>query len=330
MNARFLSAASAGLATGVLIASCRRPGVPGWHRPSLLRPLSAARRACRSLLVRAADDDNLWLEDVTGEAALRYVREQNEATVAALGAPEQQVLYGRIKAILDSKEKIPYVTLIEGLYYNFWQDETHQRGLFRRCTLDEYKKTDPAWEVVLDLDALGAAEGESWVWGGYTLLDEGPDSPSDLVILELSRGGADAKVCREFSLATKQFLPEAEGGFVLPEAKSRLSYRSRDVLLVGTDTGPGSLTASGYPRTVRAWQRGTPLASAPVIYEGQASDVAASGYAYYDRGHVYEMASRSLTFWTSEQNLLMNGARCQPRAAVGESTPWGPRPWGSP
>ena len=58
--------------------------------------------------------------------------------------------------------------VLNGLYYNFWQDETHVRGIWRRCTLEEYRKPDPAWETVLDIDALNEEEGESWVWGGST------------------------------------------------------------------------------------------------------------------------------------------------------------------
>jgi hypothetical protein len=75
-------------------------------------------------------------------------------------------------------------------------------------------------------------------------------------LIGLSRGGADAVVRREFDLVDKAFV---KGGFELPEAKSRCAWQSRDVLIVGTDMGEGSLTDSGYPRTVREWKRGTPL-----------------------------------------------------------------------
>ena len=51
-------------------------------------------------------------------------------------------------------------------------------------------------------------------------------------------------------------------GFTLPEAKSQVAWRDRDSVFVGTDFGPGSLTDSGYPRIVKEWKRGTPLAEA--------------------------------------------------------------------
>ena len=39
-------------------------------------------------------------------------------------------------------------------------------------TPSRYRKPEPAWETVLDVDSLGAAEGVSWVWAGSTVLDE--------------------------------------------------------------------------------------------------------------------------------------------------------------
>src|SRR5262249_55042040 len=138
-------------------------------------------------------------------------------------------------------------------YYNFWRDDKHPRGLWRRTSLAEYRKPEPRWEVVLDLDALAAAEKESWVWQGATFLRPA----CERCLVSLSRGGADAAVVREFDARARAFVKE---GFTLPEAKSDVSWRDRDCLLVGTDFGPGTLTTSGYPRLIKEWRRGTPLA----------------------------------------------------------------------
>ena len=162
-------------------------------------------------------DPHLWLEEVAGEKPLAWVRERNARCVAALGeTPDFKTLETRILSILDSKEKIPFVTKIGDRYYNFWRDAANPKGVWRRTTLDEYRKPQPAWETVLDIDALAKAEGENWVWHGATVLE-----PEDrLCLVSLSRGGADADVVREFDLATKAFVP---GGFALPEAKSRVA-----------------------------------------------------------------------------------------------------------
>lgn len=160
---------------------------------------------------------------------------------------------------------------------------------------------------MLDIDALNAAEGETWVWKGSNVIDLGPDEPHDVALLKLSRGGADATVVREFNLVTKEFVAEADGGFVLPEAKSSVTWKTRDVLLIGTDTGKGSLTDSGYPREVREWKRGTPLSSAECIFAGEAADVSVRAYCYYDKGATYNMLSRAMTFYTSKDYVFHNG-----------------------
>ena len=140
-------------------------------------------------------DPREWLEDVEGEAALEWVRERNAHALQAIGEPSDKLLYSRLLKILDSSDKIPYIgRVLNGLMYNFWEDETHVRGIWRRCSLDEYRKPEPAWETVLDVDALGAADGVSWVWAGSTVLDEGPGVRTDRVIISLSRGGSDATV----------------------------------------------------------------------------------------------------------------------------------------
>jgi prolyl oligopeptidase len=240
------------------------------------------------------DDPYLWLEEVTGDKALAWVKTQNALSTRELQAsPDFEKNRQRFLSIYDSKEKIPYVTKQGPFYYNFWRDDKNVRGLWRRTTLAEYKNAAPAWENVLDLDELGRDEKESWVWKGFHALY--PDYKRCLVLL--SRGGADATVTREFDLKTKTFITN---GFFLPEAKSDVAWRDRDTLYVGTDFGPGSLTDSGYPRIVKEWKRGTPLAQARTIFEGKTTDVAVSASVQHDHGHTYEFIVRGVTFFSNE------------------------------
>jgi len=169
-------------------------------------------------------------------------------------------------AVLDSADRIPYPTWHGTDLYNFWRDRDHPRGVWRRTTLDEYRKAEPDWEVLVDLDALAAGEAENWVWQEVTFLRPG----GRRCLVRLSRGGADASVVREFDLDARAFVPD---GFALPEAKSVVDWIDRDRIYVATDFGPGSLTASGHPRIVKEWRRGTPLADAALVYAGQPADV---------------------------------------------------------
>ena len=246
-------------------------------------------------VARAADEDPyLWLEDVTGQKQLDWVRQQNAITTNELQArPEFGSIRARLLSIMNSRERIPAVTNHDKWLYNFWRDETNPRGLWRRTTLNEYKKSNPAWEVVLDLDQLAKAENENWVWKSANVLEPGYDR----ALLSLSRGGADAVVVREFDLKKKQFV---KNGFQLPEAKSQVDWRNRDTLYVGTDFGAGSLTKSGYPRIVKEWSRGTPLSDARTVFEGNVDDVSVAGMAVRDHGRAYEFIERNPTFFTGE------------------------------
>jgi len=238
-----------------------------------------------------------WLEEVRGEQALAWVESENKRSIARIGDPTATETFRRILAILDSKEKIPYISRLGEWYYNFWQDEAHPKGLWRRTTLESYRTPKPQWTTVLDLDALAEQEGVLWVWGGYDALDEGPDSCWDRALVVLSPGGSDAVVVREFNLNRCEFVPEEAGGFVVHEAKSSVSYRTRDEVLIGTDFGEGSLTNSGYPRIVKAWKRGTPLSKARTVWEGEPGDVSVDQIMYHDRGVWHEFRYRALNFY---------------------------------
>jgi prolyl oligopeptidase len=244
------------------------------------------------------DDPFLWLEDVQGERALAWVRERNAITERALEAvPGHEARRQAILEVLDSRDRIPAVQRLGRWLYNLWQDAANPRGLWRRTTLDEYRKAQPAWETVLDLDALGRAEGENWVWGGAQVL--GPVYRQALVML--SRGGADAKVVREFDLVDKRFV---EGGFVVPEAKTEVDWVDADNVYVASDFGPGSLTESGYPRVVRHWRRGQALADAKTVFEGESADVAV--FTFVDRTPGFERTGfgRYTGFYDSRLYLL--------------------------
>jgi prolyl oligopeptidase len=256
----------------------------------------------RSSSAQDAPDPYLWLEDVSGERALTWVRGQNAISQKELEAsPDFKPIFDRLLAIYDSTERIPYVAKHGDYYYNFWRDAQHVRGIWRRCSPEEYRKKDPSWEPVLDLDALAAVEKDNWVWKGAQV--RYPDYTRCLV--SLSRGGGDAVVIREFDLVAKAFVKE---GFALPEAKSEVIWRDRDSVYVGTDFGANSMTDSGYPRLVKLWQRGTPVDQATAVFEGQKADVSSGAIVSDEPGFHKEFVRRSITFYTAA-NYLVDGAK---------------------
>ncbi|MGV0740779.1 prolyl oligopeptidase family serine peptidase [Mycolicibacterium sp. XJ870] len=224
-----------------------------------------------------ADDPYLWLEDITGDDALAWVRAHNEPTLAELGGERFEAIRSELLEVLDTDARIPYVRRREEFLYNFWRDEANPRGLWRRTTLDSYLRRgsgdEPSgeeqttqWDVLIDVDALASAEDENWVWAGADVIE--PELT--LALISLSRGGADATVTREFDMRTREFVI---GGFDLPEAKSSVAWEDENTLLVCTDFGDGSMTESGYPRIVKRWRRGEPLDNAETVYEAEPTDI---------------------------------------------------------
>lgn len=246
----------------------------------------------------STDDRYRWLEDITGDEPLAWVRERNAESLPTLtGTKRFGELRDGIRDVLDSDQKIPGIVRRGPYRYNFWTDTDHPRGLWRRTTLEEYRTDSPDWDVLIDVGELGRTEGENWVWAGADVL--WPDYRRALV--SLSRGGADASVVREFDLETRQFI---SGGFEVPEAKTSVGWIDLDHIYVGTDTGPGSLTTSGYPRTVRRWTRGTDLADAPTIYAGEPEDVAVTAHHDHTPGYERDFVARAMDFYHSRLYLL--------------------------
>jgi len=244
-----------------------------------------------------ADDPYLWLEDIHGAKALEWVKAQNAKSTAILQAdPDYQKDYDAILKVLDATDRIPYGELDHQYVFNFWQDAQHPKGIWRRTSVADYANAAPAWDVLLDVDKLAIDEHENWVW-------KGADCAPSLrrCLLTLSRGGGDAAVVREFDPDRKAFLKD---GFELAEAKSQITWLDEDTAVFGTDFGPGSMTSSGYPRIVKVWKRGEPMANARTVYEGSESDVASAAVVFHDPAGTMAVIQRAITFFTSEYYWL--------------------------
>ncbi len=268
-----------------------------------MRKLALALIVCLLLppAARAEDaaDPWLWLEEIDGERPLSWVKELNQLSSSELEAvPEFDSIHKKNLEIYNSKERIPSVAIRGDYLYNFWQDADHVRGIWRRTSPDAFRKADPAWEMVLDLDALAEREGESWVWKGASCLPP----KHELCMLSLSRGGGDATVEREFNTTGKSFV---EGGFELPEAKSSVSWKDEETLWVGTDFGEGSLTESGYPRLAKEWRRGTPLEKARTVFEAEPRDVSVTAYSLHSPGGRYDVVYQAPEFFRSRMFLIL-------------------------
>jgi prolyl oligopeptidase len=262
--------------------------------PSGSAPVAAPEPAVKN-------EDFLYLEDVTGEKALAFARAHDAVSEKTLTSePGFAALQDRLFAIYSSKERIPAPRIQNDTLRNFWTDSEHPRGLWRQTTFADYKKPKPTWTTLLDVDALGKAENESFVYHGLRCLY--PQRKKCLV--RLSKGGGDADIVREFDVDKKAFVPS---GFVLPEAKSRIAWKDENTVFVATDFGPGTLTKAGYPRVVKEWKRGTPLSAATQVFEVKETDISGSCSREFDHGRTRDFCVRSIDFESSEMFWQKDG-----------------------
>jgi prolyl oligopeptidase len=111
-------------------------------------------------------------------------------------------------------------------------------------------------------------------------------------------------VIREFDLSTRSYVVY---GFQLPEKTSEVACADADTLYVRTDFLEGTLTDSGYPRLIKRWRRGQPLAESLTVFEAQRNDVAASVQVDPTPGFERTLLQRAPDFFSSEEFLLADG-----------------------
>jgi prolyl oligopeptidase len=244
---------------------------------------------------QAAADKYTWLEDVSSDRSMTWVKAENARTAKVLESDPRFAQYeGDALKIAEAPDRLPTPGLRGNDVYNFWRDAAHVRGILRKTTLSDYLTEHPQWQTVIDIDALGKQDKMSWVNHGMSCLYPG----DEYCLVTLSNGGEDADTLREFDLKTGKFV---EGGFVLPRSKQSVSWLDKDTLLVSRDWGPGTMTKSGYPFVVKEWKRGTPLDQAKEVFRGQESDINASAYTLHDaQGESLTVYSRGLTFFESQ------------------------------
>ncbi len=265
----------------------------------LLALLAAGIAAAAPPVPAGTDDPFLWLEDVDGTRAMDWVRGENAKTAGVLERDARFAeRYAQALAIAESKDRLPTPVFIGGSVYSFWQDADHVRGIWRRTSLAEFGKATPAWQTVLDLDAVASEEHANWFWHGAKCLR--PDERRCLV--ELSAGGEDASTLREFDLASGSFVA---GGFSLPKSKQDAAWAGPDEIYLARDWGPGSMTASGYPFIVKRLRRGQPLDAARELWRGQPSDVGVELMTLTDgEGHSVSVVVRAVTTFEYEFRLV--------------------------
>ena len=251
----------------------------------------------------------LWLEDVHGERAMRWVAAENAKTLDVLQKdPRHSELYAAALKIAEAKDRIPTPRIIHGEVYNFWQDADHVHGIWRKTSIADFRAADPHWQTVLDLDATAAREKANWFIKG----EDCERTQQRRCLISLSDGDEDATTIREFDLPTQTFVT---GGFTLPRSKEGegtlnvgdIAWESPDTILAAREWQPGELTSAGYPYVVKRLTRGQPVSAAVEVFRGKPTDggygVAPATLVDAD-GHSVTLISRPISTFEAETYLL--------------------------
>jgi prolyl oligopeptidase len=276
-------------------------GVAGALTALLLGGASIQRAGAQASALEQPDNYT-WLEDIHGAKSMEWVKAEDARTAEVLEKQKPfSQLQGEALKVMDSPDKLPSPQFRGGMVYNTWRDKDHVRGIVRRTTLESYLTADPKWKTVIDYDALGKQDKQSWVGKGLACLE--PEQEHCMVALSV--GGEDAITLREFNLKTGKFV---EDGFVMPRGKQRIAWLDKDTLLIGCDWGPGTMSEAGYPITIRKWKRGTLLESAVEVYRGEIKDngYGDNPYVMVDgQGHRVAVVERNKTTFEREWYLLL-------------------------
>lgn len=241
-----------------------------------------------------SDDQFLWLEEIDSDRSLAWVKSRNDLSFKRLSSDRRYPhIEEQVRKILLASDRLPSTSIHSNFSHRFWQDAKHKRGLWQRMPLQDFKNGLENWHTILDFDKLAAEENENWVYQSLSCKE--PENKR--CIIRMSRGGGDSSVAREFDVESKQFV---SNGFVLPAAKSDLSWVDDNTMLVATDWGDGSMTSSGYPRLARLWSRGTPSKSGPLLYTAETKDVGISTASYTYDDETYLIIHREISTFGGE------------------------------
>jgi len=215
------------------------------------------------------EDKYLWLEEVEGVEALKWVEQKNEHTLKHLKS--LNTFKGNTEKALEvfnDKDQLPGIFFVNDYVYNFWTDEKNNIGLLRRILIakfvDKSQNKDKEWEVVIDFDQLSKAENKKWVYQG---MSSSPDDKNGLIFM--SDGGTDEYVTRELNLETLEFVEE--GGFNFTPSKGWMDYLDDNRVICTHVVTEEDNNRSGYPRRVRIVKRGEHINNSNAIYEGDLS-----------------------------------------------------------
>ncbi|MBF7015287.1 prolyl oligopeptidase family serine peptidase (plasmid) [Novosphingobium resinovorum] len=217
----------------------------------------------------AAQDSYQWLEVPTDAKALDWAKQQTQAAEAKIATmPDHAAVLHELKTALSAANPPPEFLLAGPYALRFQRSAERPHGVLS-VSRRKPDGTPGAWRDVIDVDALGKAEGKAYeLRFDGTRLSCRPEG-NNRCILQLSPGGGDEDELREFDLDTGAFVAD---GFRTPASRTMAAWLNDDTLLLEHTISGARTLSTGWARDVLVWKRGTPLSSAKVVYSAQPGD----------------------------------------------------------
>lgn len=239
------------------------------------------------------DCGDFYLEEDANKKTIEFLANHNKQTLETLGSnPLFNELKSKAYEVLTSDDRLIYGSIRGDYFYNFWKDKENPRGLLRRTKFSAYKRGNPKWETVLNIDELAKTDGKAWAYKGMTR-----HAGTNKAMVMLSDGGKDAGDYFEFDLTTNTFV---EDGFHIPENLTYITWYDQDSLLVGTKFNADSVSKSGYPLEIRLLKRGQTLEESEFVFKADADNMAAWVSRQKVSGEKKFFISVSKNFYESE------------------------------
>jgi prolyl oligopeptidase len=213
-----------------------------------------------------------WLEQADDPKAPAWARQQTEVTTKALSqGAEDPAVMADLRATIKANTPLAHVVVLGPRAMRLQRDVAYSDGQLQ-VSVRAGDGTLGAWKTVLDLQALNQREGKQY---DLRLENIGSATKSCLspayryCLLSLAPNGGDEVEVREFDLVAGTFVAN---GFRGPASRTQAAWLDADHVLVAHAL-PGSLrTTGGWGGAVRPWQRGTPAATAPIVYQAKPTD----------------------------------------------------------
>lgn len=241
-------------------------------------------------------DDYLWLEEVEGDKALDWVKSENSKTIQNF--EDHEVFknnYNQCLEILNRKDKIFSVNIEGDLVFNLWQDEKNPLGILRCLSLEDFKKQNLNWKILVDLDEKSKKDNIKWVFHGFLRYKN-----TNKALIYLSRGGLDAHHCWEFDIEKAAFV---EGGFKFPEAKGYAEWINEDLLYYNMAISDDDKNNSGYGRYLKVLERGQELSQAKEIFSISKEDISLYIAPFNYKDKTYVIALKNITFFETRHYI---------------------------